>query len=102
MNGQRKVLILGGSGFIGKQLSFALANRGWRVTVPCRRPHRNRALLVHPRIQVLEANITDPEALQRVRDAIAGAAPKRRPIRSATPPSCSRRTSRTTRRSWWT
>jgi uncharacterized protein YbjT (DUF2867 family) len=66
MNGQRKVLILGGSGFIGKQLSFALANRGWQVTVPCRRPHRNRALLVHPRIRVLEAGITDPESLRRL------------------------------------
>ncbi len=58
------ILLLGGSGFIGKQLAFALANRGWRVTVPSRRPHRNRAPLVHPRIRLLQGNITDADNLQ--------------------------------------
>ena len=64
MNEPRNMLLLGGSGFIGKQLAFALANRGWRVSVPCRRPHRHRALLVHPNILLLEANITDPAELK--------------------------------------
>jgi NADH dehydrogenase len=64
MNKQRNALLLGGSGFIGKQLAFALANRGWHVTVPCRRPHRNRSLLVHPNISLLEANITDETRLR--------------------------------------
>ena len=64
MNDRRGVLILGGSGFIGTQLSFALANRGFRVTVPCRRPHRHRELLVHPQISLLQANITDPAELK--------------------------------------
>lgn len=64
MNKKRGVLILGGSGFIGKQLSFALANRGYRVTVPCRRPHRHRSLLVHPEIRTLQANIADPAELK--------------------------------------
>ena len=64
MNEPRNMLLLGGSGFIGKQLAFALANRGWRVSVPCRRPHRHRALLVHPNIRLLEANITDPAELK--------------------------------------
>jgi len=64
MNQQRNVLVIGGSGFIGKQLAFALANRGFRVTVPCRRPHRNRELLVHPEIRVIEASITDPAELK--------------------------------------
>lgn len=64
MSAQRKILLLGGSGFIGKQLAYALANRGWRVTVPSRRPHRNRALLVHPNIRLVEANIIDPAGLK--------------------------------------
>ncbi len=64
MSRQRNILLLGGSGFIGKQLAFALANRGWQVTVPSRRPHRNRALLVHPGIRLLEGNITNPASLQ--------------------------------------
>lgn len=58
------VLIVGGCGFIGKHLAYALANRGYRVTIPCRRPHRNRALLVHPGIRVLQANVTDPVELK--------------------------------------
>ena len=58
-----KILLLGGSGFIGKQLAFALANRGARVTVPCRRPHRNKSLLVHPNISVVEANVLDLDQL---------------------------------------
>ena len=66
MNKQRNILLLGGSGFIGKQLAFALANRGWRVTVPSRRPHRNRALLVHPNIRLVEANIMDPAELREL------------------------------------
>ncbi len=64
MNKQRNLLLLGGSGFIGTQLAFTLANRGWRVTVPSRRPHRHRALLVHPNIRLLEAGIMDPASLQ--------------------------------------
>jgi NADH dehydrogenase len=64
MNEPRNMLLLGGSGFIGKQLAFALANRGWRVSVPCRRPHRHRELLVHPNIHLFEANITDPAELK--------------------------------------
>ncbi|MDH3220234.1 MAG: complex I NDUFA9 subunit family protein [Gammaproteobacteria bacterium] len=64
MSKQRNILLLGGSGFIGKQLAFALANRGWQVTVPSRRPHRHRSLLVHPGIRLLEANIIDSASLK--------------------------------------
>ena len=63
MKSGRRILLLGGSGFVGKQLAFALANRGWRVTIPSRRPHRNRALLVHPNIRLLQANIIDAAEL---------------------------------------
>jgi len=66
MSKQRSILLLGGSGFIGKHLAFALANRGWQVTVPSRRPHRNRGLLVHPNIRLLEANITDSNELSNL------------------------------------
>ncbi len=57
------LLLLGGSGFIGRQLAFALANRGCTVTIPCRRPHRNKALLVYPNIRIVEANVFDPDQL---------------------------------------
>ena len=61
--GYDNFILLGGSGFIGKQLAFAIANRGCRVTIPCRRPHRNKALLVHPNIRVVEANVFAPDQL---------------------------------------
>jgi uncharacterized protein YbjT (DUF2867 family) len=66
MSVERKILLLGGSGFIGKQLAYSLANQGWQVTVPSRRPHRNRALLVHPNIRLVEANIIDPARLREL------------------------------------
>jgi len=66
MKKHRNILLLGGSGFIGTQLAFALANRGWRVTVPSRRPHRHRALLVHSNIRLLEANVIDPATLKEL------------------------------------
>lgn len=64
MSANRRILLLGGSGFIGKQLAVALANGGWRVTIPSRHPHRNRALLVHPNIRLLQANIIDAAELR--------------------------------------
>jgi uncharacterized protein YbjT (DUF2867 family) len=59
----KNIVLLGGNGFIGKQLAFKLANRGYTVTLPCRRPHRNKDLQVHPNISVIEADIFDSTAL---------------------------------------
>lgn len=59
----KNLILFGGSGFIGKQLAFALANRGHQVTVPCRHPFRNQALKVHPDIRVIKANIMDATQL---------------------------------------
>ena len=58
-----QIILLGGSGFIGNQLAVSLANRGCMVTLPCRRPHRQRHLKVHPNIRVIEANVFDEEQL---------------------------------------
>lgn len=59
----KNIILLGGSGFIGNQLAFSLANKGCIVTVPCRRPHRQRHLTVHPNIRVMEANVFDENQL---------------------------------------
>ncbi|MFT7497219.1 MAG: hypothetical protein ACI9V8_002126, partial [Urechidicola sp.] len=61
-----RVLLLGGSGFIGQQLAFSLANQGYLVTIPCRRPHRHRALSVHAKIQVVESNVFDNTQLDQL------------------------------------
>lgn len=61
-----RVLLLGGSGFIGHQLAFELANKGHVVTIPCRRPHRHRALSVHANIQVVESDVFDNSQLDQL------------------------------------
>ena len=51
------VLVLGGSGFIGRHLAAALARRIVKVTVPTRRRERAKHLLVLPTVQVVEVDI---------------------------------------------
>ena len=62
----KNIILFGGSGFIGKQLAFTLANRGHQVTIPCRHPFRNRALIVHPGIRVIKANVMDGKELNQL------------------------------------
>jgi NADH dehydrogenase len=51
------VLVLGGSGFVGRHLVAALAARGIRVTVPSRRRERAKHLLPLPTVDVVETDI---------------------------------------------
>jgi len=59
----REVLLIGGSGFVGRHVAHALSMRGLRVTAPTR--HRARAghLLLLPMVEVVEADVHDPAAL---------------------------------------
>ncbi len=62
-----RVLLIGGSGFVGRHLAAELANRGHRVTLPCRHPERLRSLKVLPGLELVqEADITDRAALERL------------------------------------
>ena len=53
----KKVLLLGGSGFIGTYIANRLSQRGVEVTVPTRRRERTKALIMQPNVDVVEANI---------------------------------------------
>lgn len=67
------ILVVGGSGFIGRHLVGALAARGARVTVPSRRRDRAKHLILLPTIDVVEADVGAPGVLDRLaegRDAI--------------------------------
>jgi NADH dehydrogenase len=58
------VLVLGGSGFVGRHLVAALAADGIRVTVPSRRRERAKHLLPLPTVDVVETDIMAPGALE--------------------------------------
>lgn len=63
----RFVLVLGGSGFIGRHLIAKLAQTGRRIIVPTRRYEHAKHLLVLPTVDdVVEADIHDDATLTRL------------------------------------
>jgi uncharacterized protein YbjT (DUF2867 family) len=60
------VLVLGGSGFIGRYVVNLLVARGCRVLVPTRRRDRARHLILLPTCDVVDANIMDDTTLDRL------------------------------------
>ena len=57
------ILVVGGSGFVGRHLVAALATRGARVTVPTRRRERAKHLFLLPTVEVVEADVHDAGTL---------------------------------------
>lgn len=62
----KKVLLLGGSGFVGTAVANHLANLDITVTVPSRRRERHKALIALPNVDMIEADINDPVQLQQL------------------------------------
>jgi len=60
------VLVVGGSGFLGRHLVAALAARGVKVIVPTRRRERAKHLILLPTVEVVEADIFAPGVLERL------------------------------------
>lgn len=60
----RRVLVIGGSGFVGTELINKLAGAGTQVLVPSRRRERTRHLLVLPTVEVVQADIFQPAVLK--------------------------------------
>jgi NADH dehydrogenase len=65
-----QVLVLGGSGFVGRHVVNLLIERGCRVTVPARRRDKAKHLIVFPACEVVEADVHDDATLDRL---VAGA-----------------------------
>ncbi|MFO1281269.1 MAG: complex I NDUFA9 subunit family protein [Burkholderiales bacterium] len=59
----RRVLVVGGSGFVGRALVARLAALGDRVVVPTRRRDRAREVVLLPTVDVVEADVHDGAAL---------------------------------------
>ena len=60
------ILVIGGSGFVGRHLVAALAQGGLRVTVPSRRFERAKHLTLLPTVEVIETDVLAPRALERL------------------------------------
>jgi NADH dehydrogenase len=60
------VLVLGGSGFVGRHVVARLAGAGRRVVVPTRRRENARHLILLPTVDVVDADIHDPATLARL------------------------------------
>jgi uncharacterized protein YbjT (DUF2867 family) len=61
-----KVVVFGGTGFIGSHLIARLAQEGVAITVPTRRARHARHLACLPRVGIVEADIHDDASLARL------------------------------------
>lgn len=62
----KKILILGGTGFVGRHVCEKLTRLQWRVTVPTRHEANARSIQMLPALDVFEANVHDENALMRL------------------------------------
>jgi len=63
---ERAIVVLGGSGFVGRHIVAKLVAAGHRVTVPTRSRERARHLILLPTVNVIEADIHDAATLGRL------------------------------------
>jgi NADH dehydrogenase len=68
VNPPRKILLLGGTGFVGRSLCERMVERGpaWRVTVATRRLEHAKAVQFLPTVDPVECDIHDDTQLARV------------------------------------
>ena len=62
-----KILILGGTGFVGRALCEALVEQGGHaLTVPTRAPARHKPVAMLPGVTLVRADVHDPASLTRL------------------------------------
>ncbi|MEY3201921.1 MAG: hypothetical protein RIR70_1471 [Pseudomonadota bacterium] len=69
----QEILLIGGTGFVGRHVAQLLSSRGLCVTVPTRRRARAAHLLLLPTVEVVEADVHDTATLaqlMRGKDAV--------------------------------
>jgi len=62
----KNVLVVGGSGFVGRYVVAELVGRGCRVLVPSRRRDKAKHLILLPTCEVVDADLHDDAALGRL------------------------------------
>ena len=61
-----RILVIGGSGFVGRHIVRRLVDDAHAVLVPTRRRERAKHLILLPTADVVEADVHDPETLARL------------------------------------
>lgn len=61
----KNMIVLGGTGFVGRQVCQQLLQAGWQVTVPTRERERVRGLPTSSALQLLQLDVHDEAALTR-------------------------------------
>jgi uncharacterized protein YbjT (DUF2867 family) len=64
----RRVLVLGGTGFVGRSTCERLVRAGWTVRVPTRRLAHGQALSPLPTVELMQADVHDEAALRSLLD----------------------------------
>ncbi len=59
----KKVLLIGGSGFVGGWIANRLSERGIRITIPTRRRDNTKQLILLPTVYMEDADVHDPQVL---------------------------------------
>lgn len=60
-----KVFITGATGFIGSYVAKALLERGDSLVAYVRNPHKVPSLAAHPRVRIIQGELTDLESLKK-------------------------------------
>ncbi len=61
-----KILVTGGTGFLGRHLIAALCRHGYSLRVLTRKPHAHAWLKEMPRVEVLQGDLQRPETIQGI------------------------------------
>jgi len=59
----KKVLLIGGSGFVGAWVANRLSERGVRVIIPTRHRDHSKQIILLPTVYTVQANVHDPKQL---------------------------------------
>ncbi|MEY4138438.1 MAG: hypothetical protein RLZZ371_620, partial [Pseudomonadota bacterium] len=65
----KKIIVLGGTGFVGAHVCEKLVREGWQVTVPTRRAIHAKGIMHLPGLTVQQLDVHDETALTA---AVAG------------------------------